>query len=40
VREQVPADTMTRVAGVRYVVKTSPNRVIPEIKLQRPGAML
>ncbi len=44
VREQVPADQMIRTEdvaeAVRYVLKTSPNCVIPEIVFQRPGEQL
>ena len=44
VREQVPADQMIRVEdvaeAVRFVLKTSPNCVIPEIVFQRPGEQL
>ncbi|MEA2310160.1 MAG: hypothetical protein QOE28_128 [Solirubrobacteraceae bacterium] len=41
VRGQVPAEDMIRTSdiaeAVRYVLKTSPNCVIPEIVFQRPG---
>ena len=41
VREHVPAADMIRVEdvaeAVRFVLKTSPNCVIPEIVFQRPG---
>jgi NAD(P)-dependent dehydrogenase (short-subunit alcohol dehydrogenase family) len=44
VREQVPAEEMIRTEdiaeGVRFVLKTSPNCVIPEIVFQRPGEAL
>jgi NAD(P)-dependent dehydrogenase (short-subunit alcohol dehydrogenase family) len=44
VREQVPADRMIRTEdvseAVRFVLKTSPNCVIPEIVFQRPGEQL
>jgi NAD(P)-dependent dehydrogenase (short-subunit alcohol dehydrogenase family) len=44
VREQVRAEDMIRVEdiaeGVRFVLKTSPNCVIPEIVFQRPGEAL
>jgi NAD(P)-dependent dehydrogenase (short-subunit alcohol dehydrogenase family) len=44
VREQVPAEDMIRVEdvaeGVRFVLRTSPNCVIPEIVFQRPGETL
>ena len=44
VREHVPAEDMIRVEdiaeAVRFVLKTSPNCVIPEIVFQRPGEAL
>ena len=44
VREHVPVEDMIRVEdvaeAVRFVLKTSPNCVIPEIVFQRPGEML
>ncbi len=44
VREHVPAEDMIRVEdiaeGVRFVLRTSPNCVIPEIVFQRPGETL
>ena len=44
VREQVPAEDMIRVEdvaeAVRFVLRTSPNCVIPEIVFQRPGEAL
>ncbi len=44
VREHVPAEDMIRVEdvaeAVRFVLKTSPNCVIPEIVFQRPGETL
>jgi NAD(P)-dependent dehydrogenase (short-subunit alcohol dehydrogenase family) len=44
VREHVPAEDMIRVEdiaeAVRFVLKTSPNYVIPEIVFQRPGEAL
>jgi NAD(P)-dependent dehydrogenase (short-subunit alcohol dehydrogenase family) len=44
VREQVPADQMIRTEdvaeAVRFVLKTSPNCVIPEIVFQRPGEQM
>ena len=44
VREHVPAEDMIRVTdvaeAVRFVLKTSPNCVIPEIVFQRPGETL
>jgi NAD(P)-dependent dehydrogenase (short-subunit alcohol dehydrogenase family) len=44
VREHVPADDMIRVEdvaeAVRFVLRTSPNCVIPEIVFQRPGEAL
>ena len=44
VREQVPADEMIRTEdvaeAVRFVLKTSPYCVIPEIVFQRPGETL
>jgi len=44
VREHVPAEDMIRVEdvaeAVRFVLRTSPNCVIPEIVFQRPGEAL
>ena len=44
VREHVPAEDMIRVEdvaeAVRFVLRTSPNCVIPEIVFQRPGETL
>ncbi len=44
VRESVPADQMIRTEdvaeAVRFVLKTSPNCVIPEIVFQRPGEQM
>ena len=44
VREHVPAEDMIRVEdvaeAVRFVLKTSPNCVVPEIVFQRPGETL
>jgi len=44
VRESIPADEMIRVEdiaeAVRFVLRTSPNCVIPEIVFQRPGEAL
>jgi hypothetical protein len=44
VREHLPADEMIRVEdvseAVRFVLRTSPNCVIPEIVFQRPGEAL
>jgi NAD(P)-dependent dehydrogenase (short-subunit alcohol dehydrogenase family) len=44
VREHVPAEEMIRVEdiaeAVRFVLRTSPNCVIPEIVFQRPGESL
>jgi NAD(P)-dependent dehydrogenase (short-subunit alcohol dehydrogenase family) len=44
VREHVPAEDMIRVEdvaeAVRFVLKTSPNCVVPEIVFQRPGEAL
>jgi NAD(P)-dependent dehydrogenase (short-subunit alcohol dehydrogenase family) len=44
VREHVPAEEMIRVEdvaeSVRFVLKTSPNCVVPEIAFQRPGEAL
>jgi NAD(P)-dependent dehydrogenase (short-subunit alcohol dehydrogenase family) len=44
VREHVPAEDMIRVEdiaeAVRFVLKTSPNCVVPEIVFQRPGESL
>jgi NAD(P)-dependent dehydrogenase (short-subunit alcohol dehydrogenase family) len=44
VREHVPAEQMIRVEdvaeAVRFVLKTSPNCVVPEIVFQRPGESL
>jgi NAD(P)-dependent dehydrogenase (short-subunit alcohol dehydrogenase family) len=41
VREHVPAEEMIRVEdvaeAVRFVLKTSPSCVVPEIVFQRPG---
>ncbi len=40
-REHVPAEAMIRVEdiadAVRFVLRTSPNCVVPEIGFQRPG---
>jgi hypothetical protein len=44
VREHVPAEDMIRVEdvseAVRFVLRTSPNCVVPEIVFQRPGETL
>ena len=44
VREHVAAEDMIRVEdiaeAVRFVLKTSPNCVVPEIVFQRPGEAL